>query len=964
MLYHAGSDYCAMNRWAILDVPGLDAGSVGRAVSRCGIDAVPLSLDDFRSTRSLPFAGVIHPYGDRCPASAYEPYRRFHRRGGHICWLGGIPFRRPIVQAGNGEWRVELTADVFGLPCWLHLLCEDLGGSSWCRLIETWGLFADFPANGRTARNPGAAGAIGPLERDMRFHSLVDCELDDGTLLGATAWTAEHRGGPFKRARIGGVAAPLPSGRNGEALVAAILRSLSGRMTGRMVRPAPARRFSGRPGNLPACRIRTTRHGSPRLTIGGRIAHPAIYEFDLTHRCLRHSIPAMYESGVRIFKPCMNLFPTWTSEHQHNFDWFDDIVTRVLAAAPDGLLWPNVQLTPGPWWFDRHPEELSVVDGETVSREDAGNAGRPVLAYTLGPPTPSLGSRVWKNRLGHAIEKLVEHIAAAPYASRFIGLQLGFGHASEWIENAMVGDRWSLGDWHPAMQEEFRRYAARHPRWKSRSPHVPARHERFGSDLGTFKDPGKGDLATLWYRFMAREAARTLDGFAARVKKASGGRMLTSAFAGYFFQAGRCAYQCADSISYAVSEYAGLKHIDAFETPYGYDDRGIGGNCTFRGVPDVLAVHGKLYLSQNDQRTDRAARPEETVYGAARTPWEAVQVLKRNAGRAFTRGAGQSWYDFGLGWFDDRAYQETLRRLLKLGNRLDGTASPTLPGLGVVIDDEALFHQRNANTLLYRLLYGTCSQHLDRIGVPWYVYLLDDLLSGRVDPPHRCWLFLNTFLLSIPQRKKLRRRFCRDGNTLTWLYAPGFQGLEKLSKDGIRALTGFSVGMLPGTASGQLTLCESGDPLVRGLDIDTVAGAENLDDKGSILDPVFYIDDPDAVILGTLEAVDLPGFAVKRFKDWTSIYAATSGLNADIYRNICREAGVHIYSDTGDILYIDRRLITIVAREAGRRTIRLPWPRRAVDALTAKALGSGRQFELLLKNREARLIEIVAPPSK
>ena len=968
-----------MNLWALLTLPGLDAGHSLAAVRRTGKQVVSLDLEQVAAGALSPerFFGAIHPYGDFCPVAAYEPIRCFHRGGGHLCCLGGVPFRRPVVPAGKGAWRVDLEAVVQDLPCWQQLLCEDLGGSSWCRLVEAWGLFLEVPANGRRVDRCEAvsngledaarrlavrrmAGALGPLEPGMRFRSLIDCRTDEGETLGAAVFIAEHRTGEFHGARLGGVCAPVPAGRPGHELLRGILQAFSGPMPGRAVRSPTAPRTPPRrrTGGLPDCRVERKVDGSVRLRVNGREVYPAIYEFDLTHGCLRRSIPAMYEAGVRIFKPCMNLFPIWTGDNKYSFAWFDDVVNKVLSASPRSFLWPNVSLTPGPWWLRRHPDESTVVDGPCSARDDAGNPGRPVLELALGPPAPSLGSRLWKRELGRAIEVLVEHIAASRYAAHFMGLQLGFGHASEWIENAIVGKRWSLGDRHPGMQDAFARFAARHPRWAKQRAHVPARPERFGSDVGAFKDPARGDLGTLWYEFMARQAAQTLDGAAKRVKQASRGRMLTSAFAGYFFQAGRCAYHYADAMSYAVSEYLRLRHVDAYETPYGYDERGINGNCTYRGLPDALAAHGKLYINQNDQRTHRATKPDELIYGTARTPRESIQVLKRNAGRALSRGAGQSWYDFGLGWFDDPGYRRTLAQLLKLGERFMGAPAQHLPGLGIVVDDHALFHQRMANTLLYRLMYEQCSRYFDRIGVPWYVYLLDDLLAGRIDPPHCCWLFLNTFLLDPAQRRVLRRRFCRGGNTLIWMYAPGFQSRHGLSTNGISELTGISVALLPVAASGQITVTDIDDPVTRGLAPHAVFGADDLDDKAGILDPVFYVQDPDAHVLGRLEAVNLPGFAVKRFPHWTSIYAATSRLDTGLYRSICRAAGVHVYADAGDVLYLHPRLVTLVAGTGGRKVLHMPRPCRALDALSGRILGSGPRIELRMSAGETRLIEL------
>jgi hypothetical protein len=246
--------------------------------------------------------------------------------------------------------------------------------------------------------------------------------------------------------------------------------------------------------------------------------------------------------------------------------------------------------------------------------------------------------------------------------------------------------------------------------------------------------------------------------------------------------------------------------------------------------------------------------------------------------------------------------------------------------------------------------------------VAWYVYLLSDLLDGRVAGGHKTWLFLNTFFMNAEQRKRIRRTVCGRGRTIIWMYAPGFQSPQGLSTAGIRELTGMDVRLLPAAASGQVTLTDFADPITRGIaefGPHALLGARDIDDKESILEPLFYIDDPKAKVLGRLEAINQPGLAVRRFADWTSIYAATSQLNEVLLRNICRAAGTHLYCRTGDVIYVHPRLIALTARTAGRKTIDLPKVRRVRDALTGTSrAASTRRIEFHARVNETHLFEI------
>jgi hypothetical protein len=105
---------------------------------------------------------------------------------------------------------------------------------------------------------------------------------------------------------------------------------------------------------------------------------------------------------------------------------------------------------------------------------------------------------------------------------------------------------------------------------------------------------------------------------------------------------------------------------------------------------------------------------------------------------------------------------------------------------------------------------------------------------------------------------------------------------------------------------------------------------------------VLWVDDPQAEVIGRLALNGRPGLVRKqdgapeqelRRHRRTHIYAATMHLPPTLLRNIAREAGVHIYSDTDDACYADARYVALHAAMPGAKTIHLPGPRRVRDAI-------------------------------
>ncbi len=59
-------------------------------------------------------------------------------------------------------------------------------------------------------------------------------------------------------------------------------------------------------------------------------------------------------------------------------------------------------------------------------------------------------------------------------------------------------------------------------------------------------------------------------------------------------------------------------------------------------------------------------------------------------------------------------------------------------------------------------------------------------------------------------------------------------------------------------------------------------------------------------------------------KEWTSVYLASPDIPAPVLRGIARHAGVHLYSEDGDVLYATPELLSVHTVSGGKRTFRLP----------------------------------------
>ena len=79
------------------------------------------------------------------------------------------------------------------------------------------------------------------------------------------------------------------------------------------------------------------------------------------------------------------------------------------------------------------------------------------------------------------------------------------------------------------------------------------------------------------------------------------------------------------------------------------------------------------------------------------------------------------------------------------------------------------------------------------------------------------------------------------------------------------------------------------------------------------------------------------GVPVMSLGSWTSVYLPNLP-DVDTLIRLCQAAGVHLYLETGDVVYADQSFLCLHAQTAGVKHIRLPQPGPLYD------LDSGREL--------------------
>ena len=129
---------------------------------------------------------------------------------------------------------------------------------------------------------------------------------------------------------------------------------------------------------------------------------------------------------------------------------------------------------------------------------------------------------------------------------------------------------------------------------------------------------------------------------------------------------------------------------------------------------------------------------------------------------------------------------------------------------------------------------------------------------------------------------------------------------------------------------------------------------------------LFYAADESGhgAVLGSLGAKgsayeNTTSMAISDKGTWKSVWTETAALPAGVFRDLARSAGVHIYADTDDPLYVNQSFVTLVADQAGSKTITFPRTVTVRDAMTEVVLQSGtRSYQFSAGRGEAKILRI------
>lgn len=719
-------------------------------------------------------------------------------------------------------------------------------------------------------------------------------------------------------------------------------------------------------------------NGSPALVVDGQVYPPMA----MTARLNKPDyIKSLGEAGVRVFFLMTNTdwlrpgrdFVDEHGEKQHEpsgMEAFIHNAETLLSQVPDAYIIVRIGLHPPVDWMEEHLEELMTY--EDGSHEPAILSSEVHMDQI--PGMYSFSSQKWQHDAGEALKEFCDKVDTLPFANRVIGYFLAAGGTSEWYPVNQVCDRKNhkCADYSPAFvryygnflrkrygTEEKLRKAWNKPDASFDAPIIPSVEDQYyihmeedildamqnyenayreigkTIDINAKKPTNMGVFLNMTdYRYVAdfydafhEATADAIIHFAKILKERYAGKVV-----GAFYGSYGCTDFYNSSTATATLPILDSGYIDFLAAPGVYDNREPGGCVAQREMQDSFRLRGQMFVAEEDSRThleDTFYRDSMGLYDVRDT----MVTLKRDFARVFCEDIYAWWFDQHAegGRYQHEEIYKLIRRqeeIAKFGYSLDRRKGNEI---ALIYDQESCHTVSSYTNMLMLDYYRTSDMH--RIGAPVDYYFHND--CEREDmPDYKLYVMLNEFCLTDAEREALIRKAKKNHATVLWLYAPGFinpDADEIMSNEHIRQLTGINVGRIDHTCSPRFKVTNLEHPAVRYAVEDRRYGYIDRDLHSNVwlsgvlapayMNPGFYIDDPDAEILGTYCEMGLPAYAIKEMDGWTSVYCAPQILRSELIASLAEYAGCHLYNKDDDIIYANKNFVTIHSSYKGVHTL-------------------------------------------
>ncbi len=678
------------------------------------------------------------------------------------------------------------------------------------------------------------------------------------------------------------------------------------------------------------------------------------------------------------------------SQWQEYFERCEQNIRAALAVRPESYFIIGIDLRPNPAWLRAHPEAL-MLDG--FGRHPQEVQGEPGIV--------SMAAQTYRQDCLKFLDAFFSFLKNKEYAGRIVGYhpwacsQLD-SHMGGIAANNMIDDRSKLafGDFHPDAIALYRQWLRQkyhddetllRRTWNKPdatfATAAPTLAELWAPDAsgGVFRDPRQHQSAIDYIEFFPTLLGGWQAELAGCIKRKTDRNALVLIHYGAVFATLRNGQPSGSRLhvqNYDLADLLNNPDIDGYIYAPKYEMRHAGDPYVLYLPLDSIALHGRLGLADNDERTFSASG---LYHGKHRGVAESQAVMRRDIGFHLIKNGGawladmgqrnnREWHDGDAPWYARKEVAEAIHATCEVFRReLD---RPRQSGAEIAVFT-SLSSPRFEDPLLavpvyYNLIERMYQNDLHRLGAPFDTYLMSDLANPGLKQDYKLYIFLNAFYLTSAERRAVEA-LKSNGHTLLWFYAPGYVTDNGLNADASGTLTG--IGLIADIQAKQIPTMKfvTAPPKNFAPLAQREYRAETYGDNSwsrlhpAAISPNFHaVEEPGVRVLAR-DPAGQPALVWKKFKDWNSVYCAVPYLDSMALRALAQEANCNIYSEDDVFMTGDSRILLFGNGCDAPREIRvtLPRPTRITDAETGEVLCDGqRRFILPLAAPQTRLLRI------
>lgn len=402
-----------------------------------------------------------------------------------------------------------------------------------------------------------------------------------------------------------------------------------------------------------------------------------------------------------------------------------------------------------------------------------------------------------------------------------------------------------------------------------------------------------------------------------------------------------------------MSQLWNLRGFDGLITPHDYQARGVGGIYEPEGSADSAVTRGKIFFCEMDVRTYCGT----DVNFPARDDREFAAVTWRNLATSWTRGFHSYWMDVYQDWFATPAIHQIIARQVEVCRESVNWKHEDVPAIAIILDDEAVLETNGNGQIFNEQVLWNLKLGLVRCGVPYRVYGFDDLGLENF-PRHKLFYFPNLYRADAARLALLKRTILRDGNVVVWGPGSGISDGERIGVESAATLTDFEFSMLEINHPRRALVSDFAHPITRNLPADTILGSALA--FGPV---IFPTDGRELARAWTNGGRDLSGLSVKSVdnagEQWHSVFSTVNQLPADLWRNLARFSGTHVYCESNDIVLANSNLVALHSIQSGHKRLELPDKCEVFDVVSGERIGQEmRAIEFELQAPQTRVFRL------